>query len=116
MSRRRLSHAAQNVDAIENALDRTEIRKVYQKLVSRGRPLPRPGFFGVRPVDFMVHEIGDHPNVVFHAEDLSRSLPDKFADTRDTVGLFDGEFSDGKVRTIRTHKRNVGAVQGSDER
>ena len=116
LRRNLLPHLGENLHHIGDPLHRAKIGKVHQnRLVILGPFLPRRAILGAF-VQVAVHEIGDHFDVPLDFEFVVSLLAQVFRNRSHPVALLDGKPGDRQVTAVVAHHRNIGAVQGSDER
>ena len=106
----------QNADAIRGALQRTEIGEVHQDLDPGGNEGVLLASFAKGPVHLAVDEVPDDADLLGDAKNLHRAGAQVVADGGNAVGLLDGELGDRKVGGFGADERDVGPVEGGDER
>ena len=112
-----LRDPGEDLDHIEDALDRPEVRKVEQDLFLR-IGVTRPGVGAPLAQGFVfvaVDEVGNDFDGPQNAEVVHRFLPQVIGYRGDTIALFDGEAGNGQIRPVEPHQGDIGTVQGGDK-
>src|SRR6185312_9777314 len=97
-----LPRLGQDTNAIEDALYRTEVGKMHQRLFSSA---PVPG----RLINVAIDEVMNRFDGPLYTEEFPRVFAEVAADAGNTIRFFDGKFGDWEIGVIGAHQRNIGA-------
>jgi len=109
--------AVKDLNHIQDALHRAEVRKVHQQPLVVGdilTPLFQP--FRFAQILIAVHKVRDDLDVVLDVEHLKRAVAQILRDRGHAVALLDGKARNRKIRAVEADQRDVGPVQGGDKR
>jgi len=112
-----LAHAVKDLDYIQHAFHRAEVRKVHQQALVFGNILAalfQP--FRFAQILVAVHKVGDDLDVVLDVENSQGAGAQILRDGGHAVALLDGETRDRKIGAVEADESDVGAVQGGDKR
>ena len=110
----RCLQAVEDLDDVQNAFHRPEVRDVQEHLPARGHEPARELRRFRRPA-LGVDEVRHDLDLLLRLEDLDRDFLEVLGDGGDDVGLLDAETRDRKVRAVLPDDRHVRPVQRRHE-